>query len=148
MTTRSFKIAKWFVVANYLAIVFSFIFALLFLYQAVITWSHTAYVTAFFFTLAAVGWVVGCTYSIGILPRFRETVHVSEQQIIHELADGTSIAISWSEDFKIKNRPVLGRLELVSQDGLRTVKLEHQLSGYQELLGFIDAKLKLRQEAN
>jgi uncharacterized protein (DUF58 family) len=145
MTPKSFRIAKWFVVANYLTIAGSFIIALLFVVTVVLASDLISRWQVLIFVIGAVGFVIGGIYSINILPRLKATVYVSEKQISYELADGDSVSISWEEDFEVRNRPFLGRLELISQDGQRVVQLEQQLSKYDDLLGLIDAKIRAKQ---
>jgi len=144
MTTKSYKIAKWFVVANYITIVGSLFFAAFLGLEAIVMW-ETALPAAVFVGIVAIGFAIGIFYSISILPRMRETIHVTDQQISYEYSNGNITAISWGEDFVVKNRLFLGRVDLSSKDGQRVIKLEQQLAGYQELLEFITAKLDEKQ---
>ena len=75
----------------------------------------------------------------------KEVVHVSENQIMHEHSDGTFTTIWWKENFEIRDRQLLGRLELISQDGQRIIKIEHQIDGHQEICELITAKLMEKQ---
>jgi hypothetical protein len=153
MATKSFKIAKWYVIANYFTIVGCFIIGLFFIIVLVGSGDGFPRVAATFIFVMGICFIVGGIYSISIVPRMKETVQISENQIMHEHPDGTSIAIGWQENFKIRNRPLLGRLELISPDGQRIIKIEQQIDGYKELVEFIIAKqeennlhhLKLRE---
>jgi len=142
MASRNFRVAKWFVVANYITLLFCFPIVFLFFYGASDMWNQRQYPGAFLSGIFGVSFIVGAIYTIRILPRFKETVLVTESEITHKLADGTSITISWEDGFQLRNRPLLGRLEVISVDGLRTIRLEHQLNGFEELLVFIKTKLK------
>ena len=75
----------------------------------------------------------------------KEVIHLSDDQIMHEHSDGTFTTILWKENFEIRERQFLGRLELISQDQQRKIKIEHQIDGYEEICSFMITKLKERQ---
>ncbi|GEM_PF-4662507 len=147
MTTQKYKIAQWFIIVNYVVIGFSFLFALFFVYITVTSLNSLISSSILMFLLAAVGFIAAGIYSIKILPRLRETIIITGDQISMEHVDGSITAISFKEDFKIINRPFLGRLDLVSQDGGRVIRLEQQLSGYEEILSVISCKLREKQNS-
>jgi len=141
MGTKRFAISKWFVIANYLSIPGAFILAGYFILGPLFLW-HGSPIEIIFYSLAGIGLIVGGIYSIKIVPQLKDSIHISESQIMREnSADGTFTSIWWRENFTVRNRGLLGRLELISQDGQRIVMIEHQTERFQEICEVINAKL-------
>ena len=142
METIKFNISKWYVIANYFSIVGCPIFAAFFLLGPFFLWHDSSLIELSIFLFFGVFFIVGGICSISILPQMKDSVYISENQIMREYsADGTFTIIQWKENFTIRNRLFLGRLELISQDGQRIVKIEHQTERYQEIYEFINIKL-------
>ncbi len=144
MATRRYKIAKWFVIANYLFIPFSFVLAIASMIGAFTFWRDAELATSAVVLLFSIGWIAGGLYSIRILPGMKETIQISDEKIIQEHSDGTLTAISWKEGFKVKNHPFLGRLDVISMDGEKIIRIEQQLKMYREVVEFIEMKYQER----
>ena len=129
-------IAKSYVSTNYFIIVIFPILGLGFMTRSIGDWGGSLLLDVIPHFLFGAVLIARGIYSISILPRMKDIVHVSEQQITQERPDGTSTTISWDENFETR-RNFLGRLELIGQDGQRIIKLERQLDGYLELVEFI-----------
>ncbi|MGC1374641.1 MAG: hypothetical protein WA821_00350 [Anaerolineales bacterium] len=136
MRTKKYMFAKSYASTNYLIIVIFLVMGLGFMIQSMMARGGSLLLDVMPPFLMGAGFLARGIYSISILPRMKEIVYVSEQQITQERPDGTSTTISWNENFETR-RNFLGRLELVSQDGQRIIKLERQLDGYPELVEFI-----------
>lgn len=126
METKKFAISKWFVIANYFIIPVSFVFTVFFILGPLFLW-HGSPIEITVYSIMGIGFFVGGIYSIKFVPQMKDTIRISERQIMREhSADGTFISIWWRENFTVRNRQFLGRLELISQDGQRVVMIEHQ----------------------
>ncbi len=142
MEAKKFAVSKWFVIANYIAIAGSFVFAALFILRPILVWQEVSSVPALGLITIGLCFLAGGIYSISIVPQMKDIVHISESQIMREnAAEGTFTTIWWKENFTVRNRQFLGRLELISQDGQRIVKIEHQTENFQQICEFIKAKL-------
>jgi hypothetical protein len=146
MIQKSYKIAKWFEIANYLFIPVSFAFAIMFGYIAFIEWIPVALGPSLISIFMAIFFIFCGIYSIRILPQFKEIIHITNEQILQEHIDKFSTSIRWDENFGVKHRPFLGRLDLISQDGQRIIKIEQQLGGYNELIKFISTKMREKEK--
>jgi hypothetical protein len=149
MYTKRFKIAKWFIVANYLVIPLSFFFSIFFLYFAIPRWDYnfrSDIVLSILFALAGIGFAIGGIYSMRIVPRLRDTILVTDAKIIHEHFNGSMTQLYWKENFTLRERTLLGRLELISRDGQRKIMVENQLEHFQELKELIQKKWRENQE--
>jgi hypothetical protein len=147
METKKFTISKWFVIANYFTIPGSFVFAIFFIFGPLFLW-HSSLIEKVLYCIMGIGFFVCGIYSIKIVPQMKDTIHISESQIMREHStDGTFTSIWWKENFTVRNRPFLGRLELISQDGQRVVMIEHQTEKFQEIYELINVKLIEKQNS-
>jgi hypothetical protein len=140
---KRFKISKWFVVANYLVIPLCFFFSIFFFYYAIPRWEYmfrSDIVISVFFALCGIGFAIAGVYSLRIVPSLRETVVVTDAKIVYEHSNGTTTQLFWKDNFSIREHFLLGRLELTSRDGQRTIRVEHQLENFQELRDLVQKK--------
>ena len=145
METKKFAISKWFIMANYFVIPVSFVFAAFFILGPLFLW-HGSPIEIIVYSIVGIGFFMGGIYSIKIVPHMKDSIHISESQIMREhLADGTFTSIWWRENFTVRNRAFLGRLDVISQDGQRIVMIEQQTERFQEICDLINAKLIEKQ---
>ncbi|HRF50736.1 MAG TPA: hypothetical protein PLC98_24115 [Anaerolineales bacterium] len=140
MEKRDFKVARWFVWMNYALIPLSLLLAVFMYWALLVAWNTATIEQMVLFAVVGSGFLVGAIYTIKILPRFQDTITVTDEALIHRLADGHSVAISWDEEIVLRNRAFLGRLEVIGGYGERMIKLEHQLDGYHDLVALIQAR--------
>ena len=88
------------------------------------------------FGIAAM-FVVAGIYQISITPRLREAIVITDDGIAQELANGSKVTIRWKEVARLKERPFLGRLELISIEPTRVVRIEHQIRGFPDLVALL-----------
>ncbi|MFT3894619.1 MAG: hypothetical protein QM730_23570 [Anaerolineales bacterium] len=143
MMPRRFKFSPWFVIGNYSIIPLCFLLSAFFLFFGVPAWLRETpvnYGAVVMLAISGIGFAIGGGYYIRIIPRLREEILVTDTGIVQEHADGATTQLRWDEDFTVRNRAFLGRIELTSLDQKRTIMLEQQLDNYQELLHIINAK--------
>lgn len=146
MKSIEFKISKWTIISNYIMIPVCFIIAAFFILGSLFLFQGSIFSIIFFFILGF-SFIAGAIYAIKTLPQLKDIIHISETQIMREnSSDGSFISINWDEDFTLRNRQFLGRLDLISQDGERIVKIEHQTKDFQVICDFINMKLMEKQQ--
>jgi len=146
MENRDFKVAAWFVWMNYALIPLSLLLAAFMYWALVATWSSASVAQMVLIAVVGSGFLAGAIYTIKIIPRFRETITVTDEALIQRLAGGVCVTITWNEEIVLRNRVFLGRLEVIGGYGERMIKLEHQLAGYHDLVALIQARARrLRQ---
>lgn len=145
METKKFKISKRFIIKNYVIIVVLFISAMHFMFGPVFLW-HSSTKEIIVNCILGIIFSAGAIYSIKIVPQLKDSILISDSQIMREhSADGSFTSIWWSENFTIRKHRFLERLELISQDGSRVVKIEYQTEGFKEICELISAKLIEKQ---
>jgi hypothetical protein len=140
METRKYSISKWHILCNYFSIPIYFASAF-FIFLSIASWPPESPFLFMSMVIFFVFFLAGGVYSIKIVPEMKDSIHISENQIMREnSAEGTFTTIWWKENFTVRNRKFLGRLELISQDGQRVVKIEHQTERFQEICNLVYAK--------
>ncbi len=140
---KEFKIARSFIIANYAMIPFLFLMALFFLYRVLFNRQSLDAAnsqTSFLFFVAAIAAIAAGIYCIRILPRLSDKTILTDSGIRCEHSDGSVTEILWEENYNIKQRIFLGRIEISSSDGQRTILLENQLENFQDLVKLLNAK--------
>ncbi len=82
-----------------------------------------------------------CIYLIRILPRLKETITITDTEIIQHLISGSEILIRWDKIARFKNHYYLNRLDIISKDLEQTIRVEHQIEDYNDLIWHIQLKM-------
>lgn len=140
MTERHFKVATWFVWMNFVLIPLSFVFAGVMVMALWSTWATATIPQKGLYIVVGGGFFAGALYTIRTIPRYREVITVTDTSLIQKLANGDSVSIAWDEEIVLRNRAVLGRLEVIGGYGARMIQIEHQLKDYSVLVALIQTK--------
>jgi hypothetical protein len=83
-------------------------------------------------------------YSAYTALRLGETITLSKTHITQKRSNGTPLTLRWDEIVALRHRRFLGRVELVTQESNKVLRLEYQLNDFADLLAEVETCLAAR----